>query len=111
MKGTVYMIWSSQTPKRYYGSTIQTLSMRMSEHRKRFRKWSVDGLNYVSSYDVLCFDDARIEWIETVEFENRAELAAREGWWMRNNECSNKNVAGRGAAEWRMEHKEEKKNL
>ena len=107
-KGTIYMIWSAQSPKRYYGSTKQTLSMRMCGHRKDFKKWSIDGLNYCSSYDVLCFDDARIEWVETVEFTERAELNAREGWWIRNNACVNKQIAGRGAAEYRAVHKEEK---
>ncbi len=115
MKGTVYMIWSEQTPKRYYGSTIQTLSMRMSGHRSHMKRWRAGKDESCSSFDVLCFDDARIEWVETVEFTNRVELAAREGWWMRNNECVNKQIAGRTPVEcsiaYRATHTEEKTHI
>ncbi len=103
------MIWSGD--KRYYGSTIQNLSMRMCGHRAKMKSWNAGKNNYCTSFEVLRHADAKIEWIETVEFTDRAELSAREGWFIRNNLCVNKYVAGRGQSEYhatyRATHKKE----
>ena len=98
--GTVYRIWSPSSPDCYVGATIQELCSRMSGHRAGLKRWSVDKTKlYYSSFEVLRFPDAKIEWLETVEFKTRAQLAAREGHWIRTLDCVNKNMAGRTHAE------------
>ena len=105
--GTVYRIWSASSPDCYVGATIQELCSRKSGHRADMKRWSADKTKpYCSSYEVLRFPDAKIEWIETVEFKTRAELAAREGHWIRTLDCVNKYVAGRTDAAYYVDHRE-----
>ena len=105
--GYVYRIWSPSSPDCYVGATIQELCSRMSGHRAGLKRWSVDKTKlYYSSFEVLRFPDAKIEWIETVEFKTRAQLAAREGHWIRTLDCVNKNVAGRTQAEYYVDNRE-----
>ena len=105
--GTVYRIWSPSSPDCYVGATIQELSSRKSGHRADMKRWSADKTKlYYSSYEVLRFPDAKIEWLETVQFKTRAQLAAREGHWIRTLDCVNKQVAGRTVAEYYVDHRE-----
>jgi hypothetical protein len=105
--GTIYRIWSPSSPDCYVGATIQELCSRKSGHRAALKAWSADkSKKYCSSYEVLRFPDAKIEWIETVEFKTRAQLAAREGHWIRTLDCVNKRVEGRTTAEWYIDNHE-----
>jgi GIY-YIG catalytic domain len=111
--GTVYRIWSPNSPDCYVGATIQELCSRMSGHRAALKRWSADKTKlYCTSYEVLRFPDAKIEWLETVEFKTRAELTAREGHWIRTLDCVNKNMAGNTQAEsnaqWYLKNREDK---
>ncbi len=101
MIGYIYVIRSHQTEDVYYGSTKQTLSQRMCGHRRNFKSF-VEGTNthYRSSIEILQFDDAYIELVEEIEYTNKNELFAREGFYIRNNACVNKQIAGRTNKEW-----------
>ena len=90
MKGYVYIIRSHKTEEVYYGSTTQLLCKRMAGHRTAFKR----GIIFTAS-KILKFDDAYIEQVEEIEFTNKQELYAREGFYIRNNECVNKCVPDR----------------
>lgn len=92
-KGYVYKLWSPQTDKVYIGSTASRyLSQRMSAHTSSYRK----GKGCVSTaHQILEYPDATIELLETVLFQDKHELYAREGHWIREiPNCVNKNQPG-----------------
>jgi adenylate kinase family enzyme len=107
MKGSVYIIRSHQTDDVYYGCTMQMLCQRMADHRACYKRWLNGIANYVSSYDILKYDDAYIELVEEVEFMNKAILYAREGHYIRENKCVNKQIAGRTRQQWTQDNKED----
>jgi len=95
MKGYIYIIRSHQTNDTYYGSTTQLLCKRLATHRQDFKKFSEAKKPYMTSFDIMIYGDAYIELIEDVEFTDKHELYAREGYHIRNNECVNKLIMGR----------------
>ena len=106
MKGCVYIIRSHQTDDVYYGSTMQQLSKRMAHHRSDYKKWLDGRGGFTSSYDILKYNDAYIELVEEINFMNKAELYAREGYYIRENKCVNKNIPNRTIQEWTQDNKD-----
>ena len=104
--GKIYKIYSYQTDDVYYGSTTQKLCRRMVGHRTDHKQGTG-----ITSKDILKFDDAKIELVEVYSCNNKEELHKREGWYIKNNDCVNKHIAGRTRKEWRDDNKEKiKKN-
>jgi len=86
-KGRIYRIVSPSHPEDvYYGSTIQTLGVRMCGHRKLYIKRP----NTCSSSDVLRHGDAVIILVEDFPCQSVEELRAREGYYVLNNPCVNR---------------------
>lgn len=75
-KTKIYKIVSKQTDEIYVGSTIQTLSARMSKHRSDFKNGTV------SSSCVLQYSDAKILLLENFPCNNCDEKRAKEQEWM-----------------------------
>jgi hypothetical protein len=113
MIGYVYVIRSHQTEDVYYGSTETTLAIRMDKHKGHYKCWLNEKFHYITSFEILKYEDAYIELIEEVHYENELELIAREGHHIRNNICVNKQIPNRTVKEWRsnyyQEHKEEQR--
>jgi len=107
--GKIYKIWSPSTGLTYFGSTCQILCQRLSEHRRDMRMYEDTNKKWTSSFIVLEQEDTRIELVEDFPCERREQLAAREGKYIKTNECVNKQVAGRTIAEWYQDNKEKKK--
>jgi adenylate kinase family enzyme len=94
--GKIYMVYpkvdNADEGDVYYGSTTNTLSRRMSEHRnsKRckilFDKYGVEN----------CF----IELVEEYPCETKEQLNKKEGEYIRSYKCINKRIAGRTKKEW-----------
>jgi len=75
----IYTIRSHQTNKFYIGSTCQKyLCYRFNTHKQHYNQFINDSYNYVSSFDILQFDDAYIELLENFKCESREELTKRE---------------------------------
>ena len=72
--GKVYKIISSQTDLIYIGSTAQTLAQRMTTHRYEYKKFLNDNKIYVSFFEILKYDDAKIILIEKYECTDKEEL-------------------------------------
>ena len=63
--GKIYTIRSYLTDKYYIGSTIQPLCKRMVGQKSNYKNYLKNNSSaYVSSYEVLKFDDAYIELLE-----------------------------------------------
>ena len=88
----IYKIVSSQTDKVYIGSTTKTyLSQRMAEHRANYKKYSNEKFYYLTSFEIVKYDDAEIILIEAFSCETKDELHARERYWIEYTiKCVNK---------------------
>ena len=110
--GKIYKIVDTAYTDCYIGSTIMTLSSRMALHRRDYKQYKAGQAGYVSSYalfDMYGVDNCKIELIEDYPCESREQLAKREGYHIKQEECINKCVAGRTVKEWHEEHREDRK--
>ena len=98
--GTIYKLWCVDNDLVYYGSTVQPLYQRLHHHKCKSNDCK-SKLLFESSTDV------RIELVEKFACNDKNELNAREGYYIRNYDCVNKKVSGRTQKEYRQEHKEE----
>ena len=85
-RGKIYCLRSHQTDLVYIGSTVQSLSKRIGGHRADYRNWLKGNYHYVTSFEIVKYDDAYIELVEDYPCNTRAELARREGQVMRTTE-------------------------
>jgi hypothetical protein len=101
INGKIYALVSESAKVVYYGSTIQRLSQRKGEHVRDYKNYLYNDGWKCSSFDVLKHEDAKIILIEEFPCKTRLELEQREGYWQRNNNCTNINIAGRNTKEYR----------
>jgi len=95
IQGKIYKLTSSQTDKVYIGSTIKSLDDRFSKHKCHYKRWLKSQMNKITSYDLLQYEDVKIELIKEFPCETRTELEKEEGKLILENYCVNKHVAGR----------------
>lgn len=90
----------------YYGSVNNvSLSDRKSKHKYDHKCFKNGKGRYVSSFDIIeKGDDWDIELVE--EVEDKDQLLRREGFYIKNNECVNKRVAGRTKQEYYEDNEE-----
>ena len=104
--GKIYTIRSHQTDQFYIGSTTQPLSKRFSLHKADYKKYLKEEHNFISSFDIIKFEDAYIELLEEYSCENKMMLQKREGELIRVNNCVNKNIPCRTRKEYIEENKD-----
>jgi uncharacterized damage-inducible protein DinB len=100
--GRIYKLWSPQGDEIYIGSTVNSLAKRKGEHKTNYNI----GNNISSKILFEKYDDVRIELIEEFPCENKQQLNAREGYYIRTLDCVNKHIAGRTQKEWVEDNKE-----
>ena len=108
-KGKIYKIVDVGFNKCYYGSTTEPLSKRMERHRKDYKEFLQNGKNYTRSLDILCeygVGNCKILLVEDFPCETKEQLLRREGEYIKNNECVNKQVAGRTRKEYYQDNSE-----
>jgi len=98
--GKIYKIWTENSDDVYIGSTVQTLSLRMTGHRRQYKRFLKTGKSYCSSYILLEQGNIHYELIEKYSCENKQELHKREGHWQKKIACVNDRIAGRTIKEW-----------
>jgi len=105
--GKIYCLRSHQTDDVYYGSTTQKkLAVRKGGHRSNYKRWLNGKGNYVTSFELVKYDDCYIELVELYPCTCKGELDRREGEIIRDNECVNKIIAGRTRKEYRIDNVE-----
>lgn len=95
--GKIYTLRSHHTDKYYIGSTCDALHKRFYKHKMDY-KLSLQGkAHYVSSHEILKFDDCYIELLENLKCEIKNILNKREGELIRKhkNEVVNIAIPGR----------------
>jgi len=105
--GKIYSLRTHQTDDIYIGSTCLPLYKRFYAHKLDYKKWLNGKNHYISSFDIIKYDDAYIELIDDFPCNNKIELNKKEGEHIRANTCINKNVAGRTTKEYYHEKKKE----
>jgi len=106
----IYRISSPQCDKFYIGSTTRTIKARLSGHKAKYKRYIEKGNErYLTSFEIVKFDDCIIELIKDVKCENRKELEKVEGECIKehHDRILNKNIAGRTLKEYRETHKNE----
>ena len=74
----------------------------MAKHRSDMRR----GKNCTSSL-IVRWQNSNIELIELFPCNSREELNAREGHWIRESDCVNKNIAGNFIEKGRVQYNQE----
>ena len=105
-KGKIYKLWSPSTGLTYIGSTCQSIAMRLAGHVRSKKCHDIGKYNYVTSFEILEYNDYRIDLIEEYPCENRMQLNKREGEIITQIDCINKNIAGRTQKQYYEANKE-----
>ena len=87
--GQVYKIWSSECDKCYVGSTKRLLRQRLSKHKEDFRAWQKGKRHYTSSFEIVKYEDAKIELIEEREFGDKQAMLECEKYWIQTLDTVN----------------------
>ncbi len=105
--GKIYSLRSHQTDDVYIGSTTQSLAMRKAGHVCAFKKWMKGRKNYMTSFEIIKYDDYYIELIENYHCNSKEELHKKEGEVIRETKnCVNKCIAGRSDKQYYEDNKE-----
>jgi len=109
LEGKIYMITTNHNCKIYIGSTTLTLEERLKDHKTRYNLWKIDPerQTFLSSFELLDFDDYKIELLENFPCETEQDLLNREGFYMKLHRpfIVNIHILTRTNKEWREEHK------
>ena len=112
--GKVYVVRNEDNDKVYVGSTTQTLSKRMAEHRRGMNKADRQHFKIYVAMKDISVDKFYIELIENFPCDTKEQLTQREGHWIRQHDSFkngyNGRVEGRNIQEWIEENKEELKD-
>ena len=101
--GKIYQILNNVNDDIYVGSTCQALSNILYEHRSRC-KTSHNGKLYPVMREIGR-DNFYIELIETYTCNNKDELKAREGYYIRERATLNMEIAGRSDKQYYEDNK------
>jgi hypothetical protein len=102
----VYQIVCLTTGEKYIGSTTQaTLALRLGGHCRGYKQWKNGKAYLITSYPIIERGNYQIELLELYPCNSKDELNAREGHYIRTNDCVNKIIIGRTDKEWREVNK------
>lgn len=103
-KGLIYRIVCNETGEQYIGSTTQTLTKRLSQHKKDISR------NPCSSTQIINRGNYAIVLIEECPCENKNQLERRERYFIETIECVNMKKPAQTKEELR-EHKREYREI
>ena len=106
MKGIIYKIECCITGEVYYGSTQQSLNLRMIGHKSDYKRWKQGTFPYMTSFQIIERCNYSYSLIETIDCEDKKQLEIRERFFIENNKCINKNIPGRTTKEYYESNKE-----
>ena len=107
ISGRIYRIVSSECDGVYVGSTTKQLNIRFSNHKSNYKNYLAGKYNYVTSFEILKFTDAKIELIHEGLFDGRRDMEAFEGATIRTTPSAvNKVIVGRSFRQYYQDNKE-----
>ena len=102
--GRIYKILNHVDDECYVGSTCQSSSKRMAEHRAAFNEPKKQHYTLYTKMKEYGIENFYIELIEAYPCENNEELRKREGHYIREFGTLNKLIAGRTQQECNREY-------
>jgi hypothetical protein len=106
--GKIYIIESKQTNKVYIGSTTQPLSKRLIAHKRDYNNYIDGKYHYVTSFDIVKYEDAYIKLLKEYPCDCRAKLHKKESKYIRKylkkGRCVNKRIEGRTSKQYRLDN-------
>jgi hypothetical protein len=105
-KSKIYKIVCNVTALIYIGSTTQTLSQRLQNHKKTYRRYLNTNLGYLSSFKIIANENYDIILVEEFPCQNKDQLHSRERYWIENTECVNIYIPTRTDKEYYEQNKE-----
>jgi hypothetical protein len=99
-KGKIYKLVSNKTENIYIGSTTQPLCDRKSRHNTNYKLHKCGKYGYLTSFELMQYDDVDIVLLENVACESKDQLHARERHWIESTECVNKRIPTRSKKEY-----------
>ena len=97
----IYTIRCNDDPTLIYvGSTIQKLSQRWTDHKKRMKNDKYKDIKLYKKLNEVGIDKFYIELFENVMCDNKEQLLAKEGEIIRKIGTLNEKIAGRSHTEW-----------
>jgi len=76
--GTVYQIVDRTNNNFYIGSTVESLSIRLSKHKSDYRRYNDGKTHFKQSYEIIKNNDFFIEEIECINFDDEIDLRLLE---------------------------------
>ena len=107
VSGCVYKLVCNKTGEVYYGSTEVDVKIRLMGHIREAR--CSKPRRHAKSKQIIDRGDYCIECVEQFENLTKQELRIKEGEYISNNDCINKNVAGRSPQQSKEDNKEKYK--
>jgi hypothetical protein len=101
-RGKIYKLVSDQILDIYIGSTTKKLFRRLSNHMSDYN----NNRHYTTAFELLQYDDVRIELIENYPYTSKDLLELREGIVVKELDCINKVIPGQTAEEYYIKNKD-----
>ncbi len=101
LNSKIYKIVSISTEKCYIGSTFKKLSTRLCQHERDYERRDKTSL---SSFEIIKYGNASIILLGEYPCDTKKQLLNREGFWIRNSNCVNKNIAGRTKKQYKIDN-------
>ena len=93
--GKIYAIKSYTNNNVYIGSTTHLIEKRLKTHVKDLRRYRKGKYHYISSFEIVQFDNCYIELLEAYPCKTKKELEQREGIWIKKtSHLVNRLIAG-----------------
>jgi hypothetical protein len=93
--GIIYLLMSELGGVAYYGSSGQKASQRLAEHRRDYKKFLANKAKFnLTSCIVMKYPDYKMIILDEYQNITREQLEINEGYYIANNVCVNKNIAG-----------------
>ena len=106
MKGSIYMISSPFTDKIYVGSTTKLVEDRFSAHINKYNRYCKGLDKYVSSFDILDYDEYGVECLEEFDGFTKSQMLSLERQYILDNRaiCVNRALPGRTKEQWESDN-------
>jgi hypothetical protein len=98
-KGYIYCLVSSnknaKKKKIYIGSTTRTLKKRLIEHKSKYKAWLKGESCYITSFELVKFNDCKIKCLEKCDFQHLNELLKKEKEYVQDYLSKNYDVVNK----------------
>lgn len=103
-KAKIYQLVSLVSNDVYIGSTCQSLKQRLAEHRSHYKSHKKGTHEYCHSFKIIESGSYDIYLLEAYPCNNKDELHAKEGEYVRSMVCVNKQIPNRNRKQWAFEN-------